>query len=95
VKAFDAMLKREHYASVVCADCRFRNEFNYLRKEGFFLIKLLRNTASTSTHSTETSQDEIQLSEFDAVVDNNGTIEQLRNQLTELKPRIVAKCTAK
>jgi dephospho-CoA kinase len=36
------------------------------------------------------SQDKININEFDAVIDNNGTIEGLQRQLDEIKPKILA-----
>jgi hypothetical protein len=92
VKVFDARHHDSPRDTLVACDVRFRNEFDYLRKEGFFLIKLIRNTTSTSSSPTETAQDEIQLHEFDAVIENNGTLVDLRNKLRDIKPQIIAKC---
>ena len=75
---------------VIVSDIRFRNEFDYLRKEGFYLIKLQRNVASTSTHPTEINQDQIHISEFDQVVDNNGTIDELKAKVPDIRDQILA-----
>lgn len=91
VKVFanEALINTTGRHMLITNDVRFRNEFDYLRSNNFFIIKLLRNT-TTSTHPTETSQDKININEFDAVIDNNGTIEGLQRQLDEIKPKILA-----
>lgn len=63
--------------TVVVTDCRFRNEFDFLKAEGFYQIRLLRDTHTKINDVSETNQDGILDSEFDYVVNNNGTLQDL------------------
>lgn len=71
-------LNRYHQI-VVVTDVRFRNEFEHLRKQGFYQIRLYRNTtAPGSTHVSETNQDSINDNEFDYVLHNDYSLKDLR-----------------
>jgi hypothetical protein len=69
---------------IVVTDCRFRNEFDFLKSEGFFQIKILRDTHIKINDISETNQDGILNSEFDAIIDNNGTKAQLKYQVNKI-----------
>lgn len=71
-------LNRYHQIMVV-TDVRFRNEFEHLRKQGFYQIRLYRNTtAPGSTHVSETNQDSINDNEFDYIIHNDYSLKDLR-----------------
>jgi hypothetical protein len=95
VKVFDAKLKCGYRDLMLSPDVRYPNELNYLNKEGFFLIKLKRDVVRTSTSSTETAQDSISPNEFDAIIENDGTIDDLKSSLLTIKQAIIAKCSTK
>lgn len=69
---------------VIVTDVRFRNEFDHLKKLGFYQIRLLRDSDVKINHSSETNQDSIKDSEFDAVVVNNGTLKDLTDKVLEI-----------
>lgn len=73
---------------VVIPDCRFRNEFNAIKATGGKLIRLKRAAAglqgTEALHASETEQQSIRDTEFDYVVENNGTISELAAKLAEL-----------
>jgi hypothetical protein len=73
----------------IVSDVRFHNEFNYLRNKGFYLIKLIRDDAKSSTDATETNQDQIKLEDYDKVIYNNGTLNSLKQQVSDLMPTII------
>lgn len=75
---------------VIVTDVRFRNEFDHLKKLEFFQIRLLRDTHTKINHSSETNQDSIADDEFDAVIHNNGTLEELTNKIMQIIPKIKA-----
>lgn len=75
------MLKRK---LLIVPDLRFHNEFDYLRQKGFFIIKLLRDSDIVINSPTETDQNSIGLSEFDYVLDNNGTLDDLKTHTKEI-----------
>lgn len=70
--------------AVVVTDCRFRNEFDFLKSAGFFQIRLLRDSYTKINDISETNQDGIMDSEFDYVVNNNGTISDLSREATKI-----------
>jgi hypothetical protein len=60
-----------------------------LHNKGFYLIKLMRNGITSSTDVTETNQDQIKLEDYDKVIHNNGTLNQLKRQVDDLMPSII------
>lgn len=68
---------------VVVTDTRFRNEFEHLKKKGFFQIRLYRETGTVSeiNHVSETNQNSILDEEFDYVLFNNKSLDELREEI--------------
>lgn len=85
-KSFDKTL-------VICTDVRFREEFNYLKQLGFYQIKLIRETQNTNKidtlHISETNQDDIKDDEFDFIINNNGTLASLKEQVKKIVDLII------
>lgn len=67
---------------VIVTDVRFRDEFDYLHDRDFYIVRVKRVTDSKITHASETSQDSIDDSECDYVIDNNGTLDLLHTIIT-------------
>jgi hypothetical protein len=63
------------------ADLRFIEEYKWLRAAGFNLIRVKRNNLIKIDDISETEQDKLSDDMFDLIVENNGTIEDLRNTL--------------
>ena len=61
-------------------DVRFENEFNYLKENGWTLVKINRNTIKTENVS-EIELDKINDRQWDHVIDNNGNVANLYRQL--------------
>lgn len=79
VNAFDEKIKQMNtHDLIICNDLRFINEYVYLKNKQFFIIKLIRDTVAKSLDATETEQDGIRLEQFDYILDNNGTQEDLK-----------------
>jgi hypothetical protein len=68
----------------VVTDCRFRNEFDHLKNLGFFQIRVLRDAYTKINDVSETNQDGIMDSEFDVVINNSGTKDQLKTQVDQI-----------
>lgn len=73
---------------IIVTDVRFRNEFDHMKSQGFFQIRLLRDAniqaSAQSNHVSETNQNTIADSEFDYVLDNNGTLKDLKNEVSKI-----------
>lgn len=79
---FDTIKDKE---KVVITDLRFKNEYNKCREKGVFIIKVVRlEINSSDTHISETELDDIPDSKFDAVIVNDGSLEQLKDRVNRL-----------
>jgi hypothetical protein len=70
------------------SDLRFQNEFLKLKRSGFTCVKLTRHADNSARidngnqhHISETSLQTMEDSEWDYIIDNNGTLEDLYRQL--------------
>lgn len=64
---------------VVVTDTRFRNEFEHLKKNGFYQVRLYRETDEPKVaHVSETNQSEIKDDEFDYVIHNDKGLADLK-----------------
>lgn len=63
---------------LIVPDLRFYNEFEFLKNKGFYIIKINRVTNSVINHSSETEQDKIPINQFNYVIDNNKSLEELK-----------------
>lgn len=76
---------------VIVTDVRFRNEFDHLKQKGFFQIRLYRDTGMAPIeHISETGQSSIKDEEFDYVLFNNKSLEDLKE---EVRCKIVPRMT--
>jgi hypothetical protein len=70
---------------VVVADCIFRNELKNIREAGGKLIRVIRPGAglkgSFALHQSETEMAEIPDSEFDVIIQNTGTLDDLKKSV--------------
>ncbi len=66
--------------AIIVTDVRFPNEFKHLKDKGFIMVKILRDGPKLND-LTETTQDSIPLSDFHWVLRNEGTLEELEDQI--------------
>jgi hypothetical protein len=71
-------------AAFIIADVRFVNEFDFLKENDFFQIKIVRNNDLIINHESETSQDGISDSKFNVIIQNNGSLDDLRNKVKNI-----------
>jgi hypothetical protein len=71
-------------AAYIATDGRYRNEFNYLRSNGYIIIRINRKVDTIIDDTSETAQDAIKDSEFDFILDNNGTLQDLQDRVSIL-----------
>jgi len=73
---------------VIIPDVRFSNEISAIKKAGGKLIRIKRPVAGlqgfTANHASEAEQLSIPDSEFDYVIDNDGTIPELAAKLADI-----------
>jgi dephospho-CoA kinase len=65
----------------IITDVRFPNEFKAIKERNGMLIKVIRDTGKVSAHISETALD--YENRWDCVIDNNGTIEELKVKVEE------------
>ena len=85
--ALDTKLKKAEKKDIslfVITDLRFLHEYNYLRNNNFVIIRVLRKNINTMVHKSETEQDILKNTDFDYVIDNNGSIEDLKIKIQNL-----------
>lgn len=88
--SFNKMVRRKTDI-VVVTDVRFRNEFNHLKTLGFFQTRLWRDEYVKIDDESETNQDSIKDDEFDFIIHNNGTIDDLKCSVSRLVDELVHK----
>jgi hypothetical protein len=77
---------KDYISYLIIADCRFPNELRYARQNGK-TIRVKRDTGFQDSHISETALDEVSDDQFDYIVDNNGTFDDLRDAA-----RVIVKC---
>jgi hypothetical protein len=65
---------------IIIADLRFIEEYDYLQDKNFFLIRIKRDSDVVIDSPTETNQDQITDDQFDYVVDNNKSLNDLKKE---------------
>lgn len=88
---YEKILIKNELDLLAVTDVRFRNEFEHLKKKGFFQIRLYRDTGKVSeiNHVSETNQNTILDEEFDYVLFNNKSLDELREEIkSNIIPRL-------
>lgn len=70
------------YPNWVISDVRFPNEAEAIKDRGGILIRVERNTGNTEIHDSEIALDDYK--DWNYVIDNNGTIEELIEKVKEI-----------
>lgn len=87
---FEDAVVNNKYDLIVVTDVRFRNEYEHLKRKGFFQIRLYRETGMAPIeHASETDQKSIRDEEFDYVLFNNKSLEDLKEEVrANIIPRL-------
>ena len=93
VKIVTETAKRFDYPEInfVLDDCRFRNEFDRCKKLGFKMIKIYRDDnvpIIQSNDLSEIEQDTIKDNEFDFIIHNNGTLDDLDIKVNDILKKL-------
>lgn len=77
----------ETYPKWVITDCRFPNEAEAVKKRGGVLVRIERETSTKNNdHPSETALD---LWKFDQVIKNNGTLDQLKQEVETFYKKMI------
>lgn len=85
------LVKKNPPNIIIVTDVRFRNEFDHLKDKGFFQIRLYRDTGAPEIqHISETGQSSIKDEEFNYVLFNNKSLEDLKEEVnSQIIPRMI------
>lgn len=75
------LAKAQWYHNVVITDVRFRNEIEAIHESGGRVIRINRAGAPRDDHPSETEMDSFPDSMFAAVLNNDGTVAQFRQDV--------------
>ncbi len=83
----DIKVYSKYFDIIIISDVRLINEIEQIKKandDKVVTIRILRDTKikSNNKHQTETELDNYE--DFDYVIDNNGTLEELNSQIKEI-----------
>ncbi len=73
---------------ITVSDLRFPEEFDFLRRENFIIVKLVRDSVEKSSDKTETALDLYKDNKFDFVLDNSQNINFLKMQIDDMVRKI-------
>ena len=80
-------LKENPKIKIVISDLRFQHEYEYLKKLDSYFIRIKRNDKEVNNydlHKSETELDIIKDNEFNHIIENNSSIEDLYLKIDEL-----------
>ena len=91
INCFDDTLNMyKHYHLILNTDLRFIDEFNYLKQNDFKLIRIIRTSQTDAhTHVSETEQYKIPNDDFDFVIYNDGSLDDLKNKCKDLCDKLL------
>lgn len=87
IDAFDTKFRAAQFRGdnlVIASDLRFIDEFNYLKENGFYIVRIFRGEKEGMNHVSETQQKQIKDSDFDKVINNNSGLADLRAIINEI-----------
>lgn len=77
-------LKNKNAPIIIVSDVRFLNEFNHLKNLNFTKIRVVRKEQLTLNHSSETDQESISDNEFDYVIHNDFSMDELKLKIKKI-----------
>jgi hypothetical protein len=84
IKCLDYDFKKSEKQCYIVSDGRFINEFNYLKGQGFILIKVKRNGLGIGTDVSETEQKLIPDESFDYIINNDKSLKKLSKTIKRM-----------
>ena len=85
VKGANIFSRNHPDQNIVITDVRFSNEAFWIREQGGIVVYLQSDTRGIDEHSGHSSENGLQGSDVDIIIQNDGTINALHEKLEELK----------
>lgn len=89
VNALAQDAEKDKSSIYIVSDCRFFNEINYLKKRGFYMIRIKRQDIPRIDDVSETAQLKVPDSFFDYVLENNDSLDGLNNHAKQIINKLV------
>jgi hypothetical protein len=80
-----------HTRAYICPDARFINEIEYLKKQYFYLIRVLRKGIEVGGDISEQEQGQIPDESFDKVIHNDFSIDVLSEEVKQIVEELQGK----
>jgi hypothetical protein len=88
---FDRRMRDRSEQVIIATDLRFIDEFLYLKEEGFYLIRLLRQEQKEKMdHLSETQQEKLKDEEFDSIINNDCSLFDLQGKVANICQKIAS-----
>ena len=81
---YQVKLKENPHLKVVISDVRFLHELTFIKEKGGYIIKVNRNGILKDGHLSEMEIDTLDKDDFNATIDNNGTLAELHSKIIDL-----------
>jgi len=81
--------RNENNIVYIVSDVRYINEYSFLKDAGFYMMRIKRPDYTKIDDASETQQDAIKDDEFDYVIDNIGSLEDLSNKVKDITANIM------
>lgn len=86
-KKINDILKSDNqkdYKIIVIADLRFKNEYNMIKKYNGLVIEIYNDKIVDNEYSNHQSENDLNSANFDIRISNNGTVEDLNNNMLKM-----------
>ena len=77
-------LEKNPQIKVVISDVRFIHEFNFIKKNNGYVIKIKRDLMDEDRHLSENELDNMEDSDFNGIINNNGSLEDLYRKVKNI-----------
>lgn len=89
IDKFDTTMKSIKDSSIIASDLRFLNEYEYLKTNNFFTIRIVRDIITKLDDISEIEQDALSNDKFDLVIVNNKSLEDLDMHAKSLVNKLI------
>jgi hypothetical protein len=85
IRLMEEKVEENKHKNIFVSDVRFKNEFRKMKELGFILVKIVRKgIENNDIHASENDLLSLDDSEWDCVIENNGSLEEFKQKLNTL-----------